>query len=106
MIEAFMVARKLFFERLGSRVDNNFRGLEQWLPVDVEVLDTGAADVPLSVAHGLGRVPRGMQLLNQETGAGDGPVSWYRTAGDDAWTSRAVVVRFDVANARVLLRIW
>jgi len=91
------------FPRLGGPVDEHFRTLEGFLPVSVEVADTGTAGAVVSVAHGLGRVPKGMLILNQEVGVGAGPVSWYREVGDAAWTVRAAEVRFDVSNARVML---
>lgn len=106
MLETWRELILWIFPRTGTRVDENFRMLESWLPVSVELEDTGAADTVVEVGHRLGRVPRAVMIVNQVTGAGDGPVSWYREDGDGAWTARTVSVRFDVANARVMLWIW
>jgi len=72
----------------------------------VEVEDTGTAGNLVVVRHQLGRVPRGMRIVNQVTGVGVGPVGWGREPGDPAWTSVNLGARFDVANARVLLEIF
>lgn len=73
---------------------------------EVVVEDTGAADTAFSFTHGLGRVPRGLLIVNQEVPSGTDPVAWYRVTGDDAWGERDLTVRWTVSNARVLVRVW
>lgn len=70
----------------------------------LEIVDTGAADSVNTILHGLGRVPRGVRLINQVLGA-SGVNFPYRLATDDAWTDRKIAIRFPEANAHVLLEI-
>lgn len=93
-----------FLRRLGGAVDENFGVLERMLGEEIVVEDVGAADTAGAIAHHLGRIPRGMVVVNQEVPSGTDPVLWYRVAGDDDWTAREVTVRWTVANASV--RLW
>lgn len=106
MIERWTALKRLLFRRLGGVVDDNFVVLERWLPQEVVVSDVGTADVPMRIMHGLGRVPRGLVVMNQVVPSGTDPVGWYRVAGDDAWTEREVVVRWTVSNASVVVWVW
>lgn len=105
-IERWVAQGRLIFYPVGGIGDENFRNLARWLPQEVVVEDVGAADTAMTIEHGLGRVPRGMVVVNQVVPSGTEPVAWYRVAGDDAWTARAVVVRWTVANAGVVVRVW
>jgi len=104
-IERWVAQARLYFRRAGGLGDDNFRDLERWLPQEIVVEDVGAADTAMTIAHGLGRVPRGMTVVNQVVPSGTEPVAWYRVVGDDAWTARAVTVRWTVANAGVVVRV-
>jgi hypothetical protein len=106
MIEAWRKMRRLVFERLGSRADVNFALIEQQAGIDFDLLDTGTAGDVQVIRHGLGRVPAGMVVMNQEVGIGLGPVHWYRERGDEPWTERELQVRFSVTGAHVRLWIW
>ncbi len=103
MTERFVTGPLLRFMPTGDAGDRNWQEAGRYLVSElVEVADTGAADTALVVAHGLGRVPRGVRLVNQGT---SGVTNWYRDVGDVDWTYREIVVRFDVANAHVLLEL-
>ena len=80
--------------------------LQRWLPEEIVVEDVGVADAPMRIRHSLGRVPRGMVVMNQVVPSGTAPVAWYRVEGDEAWTAVEVVVRWTVGNARVVVRVW
>lgn len=73
---------------------------------DLVLEDVGAADTEMEITHGLGRIPRGMAVVNQEVPSGTTPAQWYRVTGDGAWDERVIRVRWTVANARVLVRVW
>lgn len=82
----------------------NFEVLDRGRGLYVVVEDTSAADTPVAVEHRLGRIPRGMVVVNQVVPSGTDPVAWYRVAGDADWTPVDVTVRWTVANARV--KVW
>lgn len=103
MIERWFTGRRAM--GLPTTLSALWRSLADATPVYVEVGDTGPADTPLAIRHGLGSVPTGLRLVNQATGSAAGPVAWYREAGDPAWGSMELIVRFDVANAKVLLEV-
>jgi hypothetical protein len=69
----------------------------------IEVADTGTAGTVVTLRHGLGRIPRGMVVVNV---VGTGAVGWYRLSNDSAWTTQEISVRFDRNNARVLVEIF
>lgn len=71
-----------------------------------EIPDTGTAGTINTFRHYLGRIPKGLNIINQVTPAGIGPVLWYREATDEEWTADAITLRFDVDNARVLLEVF
>lgn len=104
-IERWIAGARLVFRRIGGLSDDNFRTLERWLPQEIVVTDVGAADTPMVMAHSLGRVPKGLVVVNQVVPSGTDPVAWYRVDGDDAWTAREVTVRWTVANASVVVRV-
>lgn len=74
-------------------------------PYRVEIADTGLANSLNTVRHELGRVPVGLLVINCSVPANGAPV-WFRLDSDDDWTSTTITLRFDVANARVLLEIF
>lgn len=71
----------------------------------IEIPDTGSADAQVVVRHGLGRVPRGLRIVNAVVPS-PGYVCWYRIDPDDVWDEREIRLRFRAANARVLLEIF
>lgn len=105
-MERWVALGRLLFVKFGVITDQNFSTLERWLPEEIVVEDVGAADTPMRIRHGLGRVPRGMVVMNQVVPSGTEPVAWYRVEGDEAWTAVEVVVRWTVGNARVVVRVW
>ena len=105
-MERWVGLSRLLMARVGGPEDENFRRLESWLPEEVVIEDVGAADTPMAIRHSLGRVPRGMTVVNQVVPSGTVPVAWYRVAGDEDWTAVEIVVRWTVGNAGVVVRIW
>lgn len=105
-MERWVALGRLLFVKFGMVTDQNFAALERWLPEEIVVEDVGAADTAMRIRHSLGRVPRGLEVINQVVPSGTDPVAWYRVEGDEAWTGVEVVVRWTVANARVVVRIW
>jgi hypothetical protein len=97
---------RLLFVKFGMVSDQNFATLERWLPEEIVVEDVGAADTAMRIRHSLGRVPRGLEVINQVVPSGTEPVAWYRVEGDEAWTGTEVVVRWTVTSARVVVRVW
>jgi len=79
--------------------------MDRLQPLYVEIADTGAANGLNTVRHGMGRVPRGVRIVNAVLGA-SGDISWHRLTTDDAWTDQALTLRFSAANARVLLEVF
>jgi len=71
----------------------------------VEIEDTGTADSLNTIRHGLGRLPRGVRIVNAVVAAG-ADVCWYRLTTDDDWTESVLTLRFRSANTRVLLEIF
>ncbi len=105
-MERWVGLGRLLLGRVGGLVDENFRRLEGWLPEEIVVEDVGAADTAMRIRHSLGRVPRGLEVINHVVPSGTEPVAWYRVEGDEAWTGTEVVVRWTVASARVVVRVW
>lgn len=58
----------------------------------VDLVSGYVAGEVLTVRHGLGRVPRGMVVVNQQGGVA--PLGWWREAGDAAWTETEVSARW------------
>lgn len=83
---------------LEERVDAN-------LGVLLEVADTGIAGTVVRLAHGLGKRPRGVVIVNQAV-TGTTPVAWYRQELDGAWTDTEISLRFTVSDARCLLWVF
>lgn len=100
-------------ERWISGVDNRWHGdfgtfirdQSQRSPDYQEIADTGAADSLNTVRHGLGRIPRRVTVVNSAVPAPGGAPGWYRFDTDAEWTATEITLRFDAANARVLLEI-
>jgi len=90
-------------EPLVGRRDG-FQNLVDLQPIYHEIEDTGSADSVNTVRHGLGRVPRSVDIVNCEL-ASAGDLTWYRLTTDTDWDTVELGLRFRVANARVLLRI-
>lgn len=81
--------------------------LDSIAPIYVEVTDTGTAAAVLSIRHGLGRLPRGMKIVNQEVASGLGAhVDWFRETGDADWDATFLTARFTQNNAHVLLEVF
>lgn len=74
-------------------------------PYRVEVEDTGSANSLNTIRHELGYVPTGLKVINCSVPANGAP-TWFRLDTDDDWTATTITLRFDVANARVLLEIF
>ena len=83
----------------------DLRELERLRPVYVEIADTGDANSLHTLRHGLGRVPRGVRIVNVAVGA-SGDVSWHRLDTDAAWTNEELSLRISAGNARVLLEVF
>lgn len=97
--------------RLESHGEALTLDLKDRSPSYVEVSDTGIADEIVTVRHGLGRTPIGLNVIrlqlqqNSLNVAPSGPhVLWYQRIGD-RWNDRVIDIRFRVFNARVLLEI-
>ena len=75
-------------------------------PVFLEIVDTDVSTTLNTVAHGLGRIPRGVRLVNMALQNDRQPVCWYRLDTDPAWTERELTLRFMMDNARVLLEVF
>lgn len=75
-------------------------------PTRVEIADTGTADSLNTVKHLLGRIPKGVLVINQVTPTPGGGATWYRLPTDAEWTDSEITLRFDTANSRVLLEIF
>jgi len=79
-----------------------------------EIADTGAADSVNTIHHGLGRIPRGLRIVNVALPSGSAPASpgWYRkdsgnpATDDDPWTTTDMDIRFSHANLRVLVEVF
>lgn len=88
-------------------VEVDWHTLATVMPDLVEVPDTGVADEVQTIRHGLGRVPKGIVIVNMSVPDASGvPVHWYREYSDPAWTSKQISVRFTVAGASVLLGVF
>lgn len=72
-------------------------------PAFFAVEDTGVADALYTLRHDLGRVPRGMRIINAV--ASDAP-GWYRLATDPDWTKTELSFRCTVASARLMLEVF
>lgn len=83
----------------------DLREQDRLQPIYVEIADTGAANALNTVRHGMGRIPRGVRIVNAVLGA-SGSLSFHRLDTDDAWTDQVLTLRFDAANARVLLEVF
>jgi hypothetical protein len=103
------------FHPTGGKDDVNWERVQHGLVSEfIEIADTGAAGTVNAVRHGLGRVPRGVRLVQVVIGPGAGPVAvnFYREdsgvqmADDDAWTETQIALRFSHANVRVLLEVF
>ena len=75
------------------------------MPELIVIEDTGVADTPVKVRHGLGRRPLGAVVFNQ-TVSGTTPAEWYRDTDDEDWTSEDVTMRWTVANAAVVIAVF
>lgn len=71
-----------------------------------EIQDTGTANTQVTIRHNLGRMPRGMRIINCVTASTPGSIGWYRLDPDDVWDSRDMRLRFLMGNARVLMEIF
>ena len=71
-----------------------------------EIEDTGDSHTQITLRHDLGRVPRGMRIINLVTPFYPGEIGWYRVDPHDTWDKRDMRIRFTMANARVLLEIF
>lgn len=69
----------------------------------IEIADTGSAGSLNTVSHSIGRSPTGVLIINAVASGG---VSWYRATTDADWTDSTINLRFNVANARVLLEVF
>lgn len=74
-------------------------------PQFIEITDTGAAGNLNSLDHNLGRVPRGVRIVNSVLSSIQDNTA-FRLDTDDAWTDRHIGVRFTADNARVLLEVF
>ena len=75
-------------------------------PVRVEITDTGVADSLNTVKHLLGRIPKGVLIINNVVPLPGASATWYRLSTDAEWTDSEITLRFDVDNARVLLEVF
>ena len=77
------------------------------LLVAVSVPSTYTPGDVFEIVHDLGDVPRGMMIVNQELAASATTgCSWWREVDDAAWTSRVAAVRFDTADAALLVAFF
>lgn len=103
-----MTLERWYEDRLWRATDqpvHDLRELERVQPVYVGIEDTGSANSVNTVRHGLGRVPRGVRIVNAVLGS-SGDISWHRLTTDDAWTKEVITLRFSAANAQVLLEVF
>ncbi len=105
MTERWHDRARLTFWR-GLELRDHLTALEGRLPEEVVIEDVGVADTEYVLEHALGRVPRGMVIVNQVVPSGTAPVAWYRVEGDGDWTAREVVVRWTVGNAAVVIQLF
>lgn len=102
MIERFFTGSR---QRKALSIEADVTEMFRLQPVYVQLdLTTTAAQ---TIRHGLGRVPVGIRVVNMAVPAGTGDdVRWYREKGDDPWTDELLIVRWSVADARVLLEVF
>lgn len=83
------------------------RAYARMAPVLV-VCETGSTPGGVTVIrHGLGRVPRGMRIVNSSLPAGTGQAcGWWREAGDADWGPVELTARFDVAGGTLLVEVF
>jgi len=81
------------------------RFLDHTTPLYVEIEDTGASDAANDIHHGLGRVPRSVNIVRQEVPAAPAAPTVLYTRESDEWTESTVRVRFDQANRHVVLEV-
>ena len=104
MTERWYLPLKRALQRTGTPADNNFEILNRERGQEILINDTGAADTEYTVAHGLGRIPERLTIVNQTVPSGTDPVLWYRLDTDTEWNDRELYIKFTIANARV--RLW
>jgi hypothetical protein len=88
----------------------DFEDIGLYRPELIEILDTGVAGDVYTLRHAIGRVPKGIRIINvalpaaSAVGVTLGHL-WYRIESDDEWTDTEINVRFTTANLHVLLEI-
>ena len=70
----------------------------------IEIADTGIPGTQWTLPHNLGRVPRSVTIARQVAPV-LAPVTVHQYPTDPEWTNREINVRFDMANARVMLEV-
>lgn len=72
----------------------------------IEVEDTNTvASEPLVINHSLGRIPRGIRIVNMALAFG-AECKWWRYDFDPAWTDRVIYIRLNASGGRVLLEVF
>lgn len=84
--------------RHAAEIQKTIRGDGEIDAVVIKIDDTGSANTPYQIAHGLGRVPVGciIQLKNKDCDVYKGSV----------WGTNTIEVKFSSANANINMRIW
>lgn len=67
----------------------------------VDVADTGNADTEFAVAHNMGRIPAGYIVVKTSIAA-----NVYTSTGGTAWSTTAIYLKADAANAAITVIVF